>query len=136
MIASPMSEFRMAWAKLQVGFIHLLLLLIAGMPVLGVTALLGGVSLREIALVHAYLAMIALMGAAAGLLASSFCNKAATAVLAGYLIFAFVLVLPSPDLMHSMGLDLFLQDILSGLAGRVRWNHCSSLRKRRPGGFR
>ncbi len=113
MIASPMSELRMAWAKLQVGFIHLLLLLIAGMPVLGVTALLGGVSLREIALVHAYLAMIALMGAAAGLLASSFCRKAATAILAGYLIFGLFLVIPSPDVWRSLGLDIHLQQILS-----------------------
>ncbi|MDP6503483.1 MAG: ABC transporter permease subunit [Planctomycetota bacterium] len=113
MIASPMSELRMAWAKLQVGFIHLLLLLIAGMPVLGVTALLGGVSLREIALVHAYLAMIALMGAAAGLLASSSCRKAATAILAGYLIFGLFLVIPSPDVWRSLGLDIHLQQILS-----------------------
>jgi len=89
----PLSNFRVAAGKFQVGFIHLALLLIAGMPVLAITALLGGVSLHEIFLAMVYLACLSSLAAAAGIVASSLCVRTSTAVLGSYAVLGVILLL-------------------------------------------
>ena len=91
--ACPLSNFGVAAGKFQVGFIHLVLLLIAGLPVLAITALLGGVSLHEIFLAMVYLGCLSSLAAAAGLVASSLCARTSAAVLASYAVLGVVLLI-------------------------------------------
>ena len=109
LVSSPLWNFEIASGKFQVGLIHLVLLIVSGTPVLGVTALLGGVSLEEIMLATAYLCCVASLASAAGLSASAVCRRTSTAVLMSYVVLAVVFI----------GLECagLLDDMLGAAAG-------------------
>jgi ABC-2 type transport system permease protein len=85
MLCSGISTWSIIIGKLVVSIAHIMLLVVASLPVLGMVFLFGGITFGEIMLMFLYYAITALMVASLGIFLSTLFRKNVTAIVAAYI---------------------------------------------------
>ena len=85
MLCSDISTWSVVMGKLGVSIAHIMLLVVASLPVLGMVFLFGGITFSEIMLMFLFYALTALMAASLGIFISTMFRKNATAIITTYI---------------------------------------------------
>lgn len=85
MLCSDISVWSVIMGKLVVSIAHIMFLVIASLPVLGMVFLFGGITLGEILLMFLFYLITALMIASLGILMSTLFRKNVTAIITTYI---------------------------------------------------
>ena len=104
---TPLRAWEVATAKAAVHWLRGLSVFIAGVPILMMSFLLGGVTIRDVTATLLVLFGTFLLAAASGLLASSICRHSLAAILLAVLVSGFVSILFSVMLAVLFDCDTF-----------------------------
>lgn len=85
LLCSDISTWSVIAGKLTVSVAHIMLLVVASLPVLGMVFLFGGITLGEILLLFVFYASTALMAASLGIFLSTLFRKNVSAIIATYI---------------------------------------------------
>lgn len=94
LLCSGISTWSVITGKLIVSIAHIMFLVVASLPVLGMVFLFGGISFGEIMLLFLYYAVTALMAASLGIFLSTLFKKNVTAIVATYICLGILAVGP------------------------------------------
>jgi ABC-2 type transport system permease protein len=85
MLCSDISTWSVIMGKLVVSIAHIMFLVVASLPVLGMVFLFGGITFGEIMLLFLFYAITALMVASLGIFLSTLFRKNVTAIITAYI---------------------------------------------------
>ncbi len=85
MLCSDISTWSVIMGKLVVSIAHIMFLVVASLPILGMVFLFGGITLGEILLMFLFYVITALMVASLGIFLSTLFKKNVTAIISGYI---------------------------------------------------
>ncbi len=94
MLCSDISTWSIIIGKLIVSIAHIMLLVIASLPVMGTVFLFGGITFGEIMLLFLFYIITALMVASLGIFISTFFRKNVTAIIATYICLGVLILGP------------------------------------------
>ncbi len=85
MLCTSLSSYAIAGGKLFVSLAHILMLVTASLPVMGIVFLYGGVGLGDLLLVFAFYLVVAYMAGSMGIFFSTVFRKSSTSMIMSYL---------------------------------------------------